>query len=29
LGQSPLPVSQFPEIYRANLGILVGGMTKI
>lgn len=28
-GQSPLPVSQFPEIYRANLGILVGGMTKI
>lgn len=29
IGQSPLPVSQFPEIYRANLGILVGGMTKI
>lgn len=29
LGQSPLPISQFPEIYRANLGILVGGMTKI
>ena len=29
LGQSPLPVSQFPEIYRANLGILVGGMTQI
>lgn len=28
-GQSPLPVSQFPEIYRANLGILVGGMTQI
>lgn len=29
VGQSPLPVSQFPKIYRDNLGILVGGMTQI
>lgn len=29
IGQSPLPVSQFPKIYNDNLGILVGGMTQI
>lgn len=29
IGRSPLPISQFPEIYEANLGILVGGMTQI
>lgn len=29
LGESPLPLSQFPKIYRDNLGILVGGMTQI
>ena len=29
IGTSPLPVSQFPKIYRDNLGILVGGMTQI
>lgn len=29
VGQSPLPVSQFPKIYSDNLGILVGGMTQI
>ncbi len=29
IGQSPLPVGQFPKIYRDNLGILVGGMTQI
>lgn len=29
IGQSPLPVSQFPKIYNDNLGILVGGMTEI
>ncbi len=29
IGQSPLPVEQFPKIYRDNLGILVGGMTQI
>ena len=29
IGQNPLPVSQFPENYRDNLGILVGGMTQI
>lgn len=29
IGQSPLPVSQFPKIYSDNLGILVGGMTQI
>lgn len=29
VGTSPLPVSQFPKIYRDNLGILVGGMTQI
>ena len=28
-GQSPLPISQFPEIYLSNLVILVGGITKI
>ena len=27
LGTAPLPLSQFDEIYRDNLGILVGGMT--
>ena len=26
-GESPLPLSQFDEIYRANLGILVTGAT--
>lgn len=29
VGQNPLPLQQFPEIYRENLGILVGGMTQI
>lgn len=29
IGQSPLPVEQFPKIYSDNLGILVGGMTQI
>ena len=27
LGESPLPLSQFPEIYRDNLGILVTAAT--
>ena len=27
LGESPLPLSQFPEIYKANLGILVTAAT--
>ncbi|MBE6748232.1 MAG: LysM peptidoglycan-binding domain-containing protein [Ruminococcaceae bacterium] len=29
LGMSPLPLSQFPQIYNDNLGILVGGITEI
>ena len=29
IGENPLPISQFDEIYRDNLGILVGGMTQI
>lgn len=29
IGSSPLPLSQFPEIYTDNLGILTGGMTQI
>ena len=28
-GQSPLPLSQFTEIYKDNFGILLGGMTQI
>ncbi len=28
LGQNPLPISQFDEIYRANLGILTIGLTE-
>lgn len=28
-GQSPLPLSQFDEIYKDNFGILLGGMTQI
>ena len=28
-GQSPLPLSQFAEIYKDNFGILLGGMTQI
>ena len=28
-GASPLPLSQFPEIYKDNFGILLGGMTQI
>lgn len=29
MGENPLPMSQFPQIYRANIGILLGGMTQI
>jgi g-D-glutamyl-meso-diaminopimelate peptidase len=29
LGMSPLPLSQFPQIYKDNLGILVGGITEV
>lgn len=29
LGENPLPMSQFPRIYRDNVGILLGGMTQI
>ncbi len=29
IGMSPLPLSQFPEIYKDNIGILVGGITQI
>ncbi len=29
VGQSPLPLSQFPKIYSDNIGILTGGMTLI
>ncbi len=29
VGQSPLPLSQFPKIYSDNIGILTGGMTQI
>lgn len=28
LGENPLPISQFDEIYRRNLGILMGGLTE-
>ncbi len=28
-GQSPLPLAQFPEIYKKNFGILLGGMTQM
>lgn len=28
-GVNPLPLSQFPQIYRDNLGILLGGMSKV
>lgn len=28
-GTNPLPVGQFPKIYRDNLGILLGGMTEL
>ena len=29
LGMSPLPLSQFPQIYKDNLGIFVGGITEV
>ena len=29
LGTNPLPMEQFPEIYRDNVGILLGGMTML
>lgn len=29
LGENPLPMTQFEEIYKKNTGILVGGMTQI
>ncbi len=29
IGMSPLPLSQFPEIYNDNIGILVGGINQI
>ena len=29
LGENPLPESQFDQIYEANKGILLGGMTQI
>lgn len=29
IGMSPLPLSQFPGIYKDNIGILVGGITEI
>ena len=28
-GVNPLPLSQFPQIYRDNLGILLGAMSKV
>lgn len=28
-GMNPLPVTQFPQIYRDNIGILLGGMTEV
>ena len=28
-GENPLPMSQFPEIYQDNVGILLGGMTEL
>lgn len=28
LGENPLPIEQFPQIYRDNYGILLGGMTQ-
>ncbi len=28
-GENPLPMSQFPKIYEANIGILTGGMTQL
>ena len=29
IGQNPLPISQFDEIYNDNIGILVGGITQL
>lgn len=29
LGENPLPMTQFPQIYEVNRGILIGGMTEI
>lgn len=29
LGENPLPMEQFPDIYKANAGILLGGMTEL
>ena len=29
LGKNPLPISQFPQIYKDNIGILILGMTEI
>lgn len=29
MGENPLPISQFEQIYRVNAGILVGGMTQL
>ena len=29
LGENPLPMEQFPKIYRDNVGILLGGMTEL
>ena len=28
-GENPLPLSQFPDIWSDNLGILLGGMTAV
>lgn len=28
LGENPLPMGQFPKIYKDNVGILLGGMTE-
>ena len=28
-GENPLPLSQFPDIWSENLGILLGGMTAV
>lgn len=29
LGENPLPMGQFPQIYKDNVGILLGGMTEL
>ena len=29
LGENPLPMGQFPKIYKDNVGILLGGMTEL